>query len=114
MPVKVDADLVKQAVLNVVINGLQAMPEGGRLDIKLSRSGAHAVVSFKDSGVGMDRETRERVFDPFFTTKPYGRGMGMGMSICYGIIKEHGGIITVDSDEGHGTKFTIRLPVEDN
>ena len=113
-PVKANPDQLQQVFLNILLNALDAMPEGGRLDIKLSRSGAHAVVSFKDSGVGMDRETRERVFDPFFTTKPYGRGMGMGMSICYGIIKEHGGIITVDSDEGHGTKFTIRLPVEDN
>jgi two-component system NtrC family sensor kinase len=86
------------------------MPEGGRLTIKVKQSKENVDIIFKDTGLGMDKETAERVFDPFFTTKAPGKGTGLGMSICYGIIKEHGGKILVDSEKGKGTTFIIRLP----
>jgi CheY-like chemotaxis protein len=101
------------------------MPEGGLLTIRTSRefldesfvaahgfgeTGAYACVEITDSGIGMDEETRRKIFEPFFTTKEAGRGTGLGMSIVYGIIKEHRGYITVYSQPGQGTSVRIYLP----
>jgi len=109
---KINPDQIQQVFLNLILNALDAMPEGGRLDIAIRQAEGVVQITFKDTGSGMDRETAGRVFDPFFTTKAPGKGTGLGMSICYGIIKEHGGTINVESEQGHGTTFTIRLPVE--
>jgi signal transduction histidine kinase len=76
------------------------------------RPGVHAVVYVGDDGVGMPPEVRARVFDPFFTTKPEGQGTGLGLSVSYGVVERHGGTIVVDSSPGHGTTFTVYLPVE--
>ncbi len=132
------ANQLQQMALNMIINARDAMPQGGSLTIitrlrsqGLKRGSAPASgseslqarregalprrelieVIFQDTGAGMTREEMIRVFDPFFTTKKAGRGTGLGLAISYGIIKNHGGDIRVDSEKGKGTTFTIVLPV---
>lgn len=104
---------LNQVFLNIITNAAQAMPdEGGSLTITVKEQGNNVVISFEDSGMGMNDEVRAKVFDPFFTTKPVGEGTGLGLSISYTIIKEHGGTIDVLSSEGEGATFTITLPLK--
>lgn len=112
-PVKVDRDQLQQVFLNIILNSRDAMPDGGTLRIDLSQRDSFVEVSFSDTGVGIDREIIDKIFDPFFTTKGPSKGMGLGLSICYGIIKDHDGSIEVSSEKGKGTTFTVRLPIED-
>ena len=109
-PITINPDQIQQVFLNMLLNALDAMPDGGKLSIKIKARPESIDIIFKDTGQGMDKETAGRIFDPFFTTKAPGKGTGLGMSICYGIIKEHGGNIFVESEKGRGTTFTIRLP----
>jgi signal transduction histidine kinase len=111
LPLTADGNLVKQVVLNVVMNALQAMPEGGRLSIAVGRAGGAAEIRVEDSGCGIAPDDRERIFDPFFTTKK--EGTGLGLSVCYGIVQRHGGEIEVESEIGEGTTVKIRLPERD-
>ena len=123
--VEADRGQIEQVLLNMYINAWQAMsPTGGDiyLETKIVKldetdcksrqieTGLYIKVSVTDTGSGMDETTRLQVFDPFFTTKDKGRGTGLGMASAYGIIKNHGGIITVYSEIGHGTTFNIYLP----
>lgn len=111
-PMKVNSDQIQQVFLNILLNSLDAMPNGGNLNITM-RNYKHSVeIIFNDSGIGIEESVLDRIFDPFFTTKPPGRGTGLGLSICYGIIKEHNGTITVKSRQKEGTTFIIRLPFE--
>jgi signal transduction histidine kinase len=110
-----DRSLIRQAVINLLLNAVQAMPEGGRIEVSLSeapgREGRPDVkISVRDNGSGMDEETKVRLFEPFYSTKD--RGTGLGMSITLGIINAHGGGISVDSFPGRGTEFIITLPTE--
>jgi PAS domain S-box-containing protein len=123
----IDRSQIDQVLLNLYVNAWQAMPGGGRLYIQTQNCrlddkfvkpfhvepGKYIEISITDTGVGMDGETRKRIFDPFFTTKERGRGTGLGLASAYGIIKNHEGIITVRSEKGKGTTFTIYLPVSD-
>jgi PAS domain S-box-containing protein len=106
-------DQVQQVFLNLMLNALDAMPDGGRLDIKAMGDGDFVEVVFSDTGIGIDESVMDKIFDPFFTTKPLGRGTGLGLSICYGIIREHNGTITVKSKKREGTTFVVRLPVNE-
>jgi CheY-like chemotaxis protein len=123
--VKVDPSQIEQGLMNLAINARDAMPSGGRLvvetaDIDLSESyaaknadassGEHVVVAVRDTGVGMTAEIRSRVFEPFFTTKEVGKGTGLGLSMCYGIVAQSGGHMTVESEPGEGATFRIFLP----
>ncbi|RLC08580.1 MAG: hypothetical protein DRH43_09830, partial [Deltaproteobacteria bacterium] len=114
-----------QMIMNLVVNARDAMPEGGEITIKtrnvhvdeeycriyrVARPGKFVHVSVKDTGVGMDQAVIDRIFDPFFTTKGPERGTGMGLAVVYGIVKEHGGWITVESSPGNGAIFNIYLP----
>jgi len=108
---RVDGDdsQLRQALLNLFINALQAMPDGGILDVTsgLSASGEMEVV-VRDNGSGIAPENLSRLFDPYFTTKV--RGFGLGLTVVERIVQEHGGTIEVASEQGKGTAFTIRLP----
>jgi hypothetical protein len=106
-----DEAQLKQVVLNLVTNALDAVDEHGRITIRTSR-GPQGQVSLvvEDDGAGIPREDLERLFDPFFTTKPVGQGTGIGLSTCYTIVQGHGGQIFVCSDEGKGTSFCVTLP----
>ncbi len=111
---KVNPDKIQQVFLNLILNALDAMPDGGKLHVSMERRDSFVEMVFSDSGAGMDESVLDRIFDPFFTTKTPGRGTGLGLSICYGIIREHSGTITVKSRRGEGTAFVIRLPAKNN
>ena len=100
---------IREVLANVLLNAVQAMPDGGTVRISTGRSEASAWVRIADTGIGMAADVRKRVFDPFFTTRGV-EGMGLGMSVAYGIVKRHNGKITVDSIPGEGTTVTISLP----
>jgi signal transduction histidine kinase len=106
---KVDVDLLKQAVLNVVQNGAQAMPNGGKLEVVLFEDGRSAVIQVEDEGGGISNELRERIFDLYFTTKKDGSGIGLAMT--YRILQLHHGSIDVQSELGRGSVFQLRIPL---
>jgi CheY-like chemotaxis protein len=108
--VRIDRGQLDQIVLNLAVNARDAMPAGGSLTIAVRRQDSSMALSVADSGHGMDIETERRLFEPFFTTKPVGKGTGLGLSIVYGIVKQNNGDITVESEVGSGTMFTILLP----
>ena len=89
------------------------MPNGGTLTLRASRSGSRVLVQVIDTGIGIPPENMTKIFDPFFTTKDVGRGTGLGLAVCYGILSDHGGRLDVRSSVGIGTTFTITLPVAD-
>ncbi len=103
--------LLQQAFLNLLLNAIKAMPNGGVLSIALGKTDNEAWVSISDTGQGIAPGDLHNIFDPFYTTAPAGQGSGLGLSICYSIIKHHFGTITVDSAEGKGSTFTVRLPI---
>jgi PAS domain S-box-containing protein len=110
--IHVDRDQLIQVLINLVMNSLHAMPEGGRLRLSLARENSHVRLGVSDTGHGMTEEIRSKVFDPFFTTKDFGKGTGLGLTVVKGIVEEHGGTITVESAIDKGTTFWIRLPID--
>jgi signal transduction histidine kinase len=112
--IRVDRRLVHQALVNLVLNGVQAMPQGGRLDVTASRSdpaGGDALrVHVRDHGRGIEESARQRLFEPFFTTKPL--GTGLGLAVVKRIAEVHGGSIRVDAAPGRGATFALELPIK--
>jgi len=106
--VQADADQLEKAVVNLLQNGAQAMPDGGTLQVSVFFDQNQAVLEFRDTGHGMSPEVVDNIFNPFFTTKA--KGTGLGLAITHKVITEHGGRISVDSREQEGTCFTVRLP----
>ncbi len=109
----IDPSQIERVFMNMIINASEAMDGNGQLTLT-TRSNPESnfvEVVFKDTGHGISEEHKEKIFDPFFTTKETGHGVGLGLAISYGIVKEHEGSITVDSEIGKGTTFTIRLPI---
>jgi len=104
-------DEINQVWTNLIHNALQAMGRTGALTIGLREQDGNALVSIGDTGCGIPPELRERIFDPFFTTKPAGEGTGLGLEIVRKIVEKHGGRITIDSEVGRGSTFTISLPI---
>jgi signal transduction histidine kinase/CheY-like chemotaxis protein len=109
-PIAGDPSELREALTNLVLNGLDAMPTGGRLTLHASVEGDRVKCSVTDTGVGMSPEVRRRVFEPFFTTK-FGTGSGLGLSVVYGIVNRHGGEVTAESEVGRGSVFTLWLPL---
>jgi two-component system, NtrC family, sensor kinase len=111
-PIYAQGERLQQVFINIILNALDAMPDGGRLTLGLSQEGLEAAVKITDTGVGIKPEHLARIFDPFFTTKGVGKGTGLGLSISYAIIKEHEGWIHVASEAGKGTTFTVFVPTD--
>ena len=113
-----DLGQLQQAVIILAENAIDAMPQGGTLTMRTLREGDEesesVIVEVSDTGQGIREEIRERIFDPFFTTKEVGRGTGLGLAVCYGIVTEHGGRIGVESAVGRGSTFRIWLPATKN
>jgi signal transduction histidine kinase len=109
--VQADAAQLRQALLALLTNALDASCAGGRITI-VTRAAADggAWLAVQDEGSGIAAEDRDRIFSPFFTTKPVGQGTGLGLAVCHGIVQAHGGEIRVDSEPGHGARFTVQLP----
>jgi len=112
-PIDLDKNKIQQVFSNLTMNAREAMPEGGTLTItsRLSRDGEFQEISFADTGVGIPKENFPKLFDPFFTTKSFGTGLGLAVS--YGIIRQRGGTIEVQSEVGRGSIFTVRIPLVD-
>lgn len=123
-----DAVQIQQVILNLCINARDAMPQGGRLILDTqsvtidefdsrkhlgAKPGRYVVVNITDTGVGIDQNIRRRIFEPFFTTKDKGKGTGLGLAMVYGIVKNHGGHISFQSEKGNGTHFTVFFPAAD-
>lgn len=109
--VSADASQINQVLVNLVVNALQAMPEGGKLLIQTESSTDYICLSVEDTGPGMTPEVLQQVFVPFFTTKDVGQGTGLGLPVVHGIVTSHGGNIVIRSQVGKGTRFEIRLPL---
>ncbi|MBC8096647.1 MAG: PAS domain-containing protein, partial [Akkermansiaceae bacterium] len=125
--IRIDPGQIEQVILNLCVNARDSMPKGGRLEIRTRRleltpeftsqrigvePGPHVALSVTDTGHGIDAEIKAHLFEPFFTTKDPGKGSGLGLSTVYGIVKHSGGVITVDSEVGVGSTFTIYFPLE--
>jgi two-component system, NtrC family, sensor kinase len=106
-----DAPKLQQVLMNLILNARDAMPRGGKLEISTGADEDSVVISVRDSGLGIAPEHLSKIYDPFFTTKQIGKGTGLGLAVSYGIIRDHGGHINVESKLGEGTRFQITLPL---
>jgi PAS domain S-box-containing protein len=120
--IKADPTQIEQIILNLAVNARDAMPAGGRMELATFRRvisdnqrswvtpGTYAVLTVEDNGIGMDEQTRARALEPFFTTKEPGRGTGLGLSVVYGVVKQAGGFVEVQSEPNKGSMFSIYIP----
>jgi signal transduction histidine kinase len=115
-PILADSNQIKQVLVNLIQNALQAMPYGGSLVLSTASQTVNEekwiTISVSDTGEGIPPENLERVFDPFFTTRPIGKGTGLGLSVSYGLVADHGGYIDLNSEVGVGSCFKVWLPIE--
>lgn len=109
----IDVEALRQVIVNICLNAMQAMPDGGTLTVKTSKTGQVILFTIADTGIGIKKEYLSKIFDPFFTTKDIGEGTGLGLSVTYSLIQRMNGVITVDSRQGVGTSFRIELPLSE-
>ncbi|UCC39579.1 MAG: PAS domain S-box protein [Candidatus Aminicenantes bacterium] len=109
-----DPAQMTQVLVNVVVNAIQAMPNGGKLIIQTKGSDKFVFITIEDTGVGMSEKVMRQIFLPFFTTKDVGQGTGLGLAVVHGIVTSHGGLIDVNSQAGQGTRFEIQLPIKES
>ena len=105
-----DPTQLRQVLVNLVVNALQAMSGGGRLEVRTESGKDQVWLMVQDTGTGMSEKVKKQIFTPFFTTKDVGEGTGLGLAVVYGIVKSHKGSIQFDSEVGRGTRFRIQLP----
>lgn len=110
--IMVDPSQMYQVIVNLAVNALQAMPDGGRLTIGTDKEDKYAIIIVEDTGTGMSDDVLKKLFTPFFTTKDVGEGTGLGLAVVHGIVTSHNGTINVISKEGEGSRFEIRLPLQ--
>jgi signal transduction histidine kinase len=108
--VNADGGQIQQAVIALATNAIDAMPDGGKLEFRVVGRTNRVMIDVEDTGSGIPPEDMPKIFEPFFTTKEVGKGTGLGLAVCYGIISEHGGRLSVRSNVGKGTTFSIFLP----
>ena len=106
-----NTNLLQQVLMNLILNACQFMSEGGEVIVEVRCEAGSALIQVSDTGCGVSPANLRRVFDPFFTTRPIGKGTGLGLSICHTIVKQHGGEIELESEEGKGSTFSVRLPL---
>jgi signal transduction histidine kinase len=110
----VDVEALKQVIVNIGLNAIQAMPEGGKLTLETREFPTHFVIKFTDTGIGMDEEKIQKIFDPFYTTKEVGEGTGLGLSVTYSLVQSMNGKISVESKKNAGTCFQVELPIDNS
>ncbi len=110
--IEADQSQITQVLMNIIVNAIQAMPNGGTLTIRTLLRDSHICIVISDTGTGMSEEVKKQIFIPFFTTKEVGKGTGLGLSVALGIIESHGGRIEVESEEGKGSVFYVKLPLK--
>jgi two-component system NtrC family sensor kinase len=110
LQISADGGQIQQAIIALATNGIDAMPGGGKLTFRVFSSGSRIAIEVEDTGTGIPPENMSKIYEPFFTTKEVGKGTGLGLAVCYGIISEHGGRLSVRSNVGKGTTFCIFLP----
>lgn len=110
---RITADPIQlsQVIVNLVVNSIQAMPEGGKLTLSTFHTPEFVVLTVEDTGTGIPEDIKQQIFKPFFTTKELNKGTGLGLSVVYGIVTTHKGRIEVESEKDKGTKFEIKFPV---
>jgi two-component system, NtrC family, sensor kinase len=106
-----DPSQLHQVLVNLLVNSIQAMPDGGTLKVATRASNGHVALVVEDDGIGMSEEVLSKIFIPFFTTKDVNEGTGLGLPVVHGIVSSHGGTIAVRSSPGQGARFEIRLPL---
>src|SRR5690606_8571143 len=106
----VDAGRMQQVIINLVMNGIQAQPDGGEVRLAVRAQEGAVTIVVEDHGEGIAEDVRPHVFEPCFTTKPVGLGSGLGLSVVYGIVEEHGGTVDVDAAPDGGARFVVTLP----
>jgi signal transduction histidine kinase len=110
--VEIDEKYIKQALMNIIKNGIAAMEEGGTLTLSTWEDNGYVHTDIRDTGVGISDEKIAKIFEPYYTTKDF--GSGLGLTVVYKVVREHGGEISVQSNEGEGTTFTISLPIPES
>jgi signal transduction histidine kinase len=105
-----DENQLKQVFINIIKNGIEAMPAGGVINISSEKKGSYTIISIKDQGSGMTKENMKQIGEPFFSTKE--KGTGLGLPICLRILKEHKGELKIESESGKGSTFYVILPLE--
>ena len=108
--VVVDADQIRQVFINIILNAQQAMPEGGRFEVRAAGEGDFVCIDFSDNGGGIPQAVIKKIFDPLFTTKA--KGIGLGLAVCKSVLEKNGGDIRVESKEGQGATFSVYLPTK--